>query len=199
MGDPGDYIGSKISLISRSEIRYEGILHSINNVDSSLTLQNVKSYGTEGRKQIGPQIPPSAEIYDYIMFKGTDIKDIQIDQVRSTAAPDIPLSIPRRFHRSFPPSNRPYTRSRPNLASSADSIVPPSPQSGAPAQRPPQQQAPAPAPAPAPQRQVSDPSEVEPTTKHKQTAHGTHPSWKRGDRAPAALPDPEKPRRTCGA
>jgi hypothetical protein len=60
------------------------------------------------------------------MFKGTDIKDIQIDQVRSTAAPDIPLSIPRRFHRSFPPSNRPYTRSRPNLASSADSIVPPS-------------------------------------------------------------------------
>jgi protein LSM14 len=126
MGDPGDYIGSKISLISRSEIRYEGILHSINNVDSSLTLQNVKSYGTEGRKQIGPQIPPSAEIYDYIMFKGTDIKDIQIDQVRSTAAPDIPLSIPRRFHRSFPPSNQPYTRSRPNLASSADSIVPPS-------------------------------------------------------------------------
>ena len=58
---------------------------------------------------------------------------------------------------------------------------------------------PAPAPAPAPQRQVSDPSEVESTTKHKQTAHGTHPSWKRGDRAPAALPDPEKPRRTCDA
>ena len=155
MGDPGDYIGSKISLISRSEIRYEGILHSINNVDSSLTLQNVKSYGTEGRKQIGPQIPPSAEIYDYIMFKGTDIKDIQIDQVRSTAAPDIPLSIPMRFHRSFPPSNRPYTRSRPNLASSADSIVPPSPSPVPPRSALPSSRRPHPRPRPRPRPRPS--------------------------------------------
>ena len=89
MGDPGDYIGSKISLISKSEIRYEGILHDINNNDSSLTVQNVKSYGTEGRKKVGPQIPPSAEIYDYIVFKGTDIQDIQIEQVRSTDVPGV--------------------------------------------------------------------------------------------------------------
>jgi len=79
----------KISLISKSEIRYEGILHDINNNDSSLTVQNVKSYGTEGRKKVGPQIPPSAEIYDYIVFKGTDIQDIQIEQVRSTDVPGV--------------------------------------------------------------------------------------------------------------
>jgi len=89
MAQAQQYIGCKISLISKSEIRYEGILHDINNVDSSLTVQNVKSYGTEGRKKVGPQIPPSAEIYDYIVFKGTDIQDIQIDQVRSTAVPGV--------------------------------------------------------------------------------------------------------------
>lgn len=89
MAQAQQYIGSKISLISKSEIRYEGILHDINNVDSSLTVQNVKSYGTEGRKKVGPQIPPSAEIYDYIVFKGTDIQDIQIEQVRSTDVPGV--------------------------------------------------------------------------------------------------------------
>jgi hypothetical protein len=42
-GDAGDVpqiIGSSISLISRSGIRYEGILHSINMDDSSIALKN---------------------------------------------------------------------------------------------------------------------------------------------------------------
>lgn len=115
MAQAQQYIGSKISLISKSEIRYEGILHDINNVDSSLTVQNVKSYGTEGRKKVGPQIPPSAEIYDYIVFKGTDIQDIQIEQVCSTAVPGVILSIPSRFHRPFLTRNIPPSRSLPNL------------------------------------------------------------------------------------
>jgi protein LSM14 len=72
------YIGSKISLISQAEIRYEGVLMYIDQIDSTITLQNVVSFGTEGRRQVGVQIPPSSEVYESITFKGDDIKDLTI-------------------------------------------------------------------------------------------------------------------------
>ena len=37
------YIGSKISLISKSEIRYEGTLYNINTQESTVALQNGES------------------------------------------------------------------------------------------------------------------------------------------------------------
>ncbi|XP_040008683.1 protein LSM14 homolog B isoform X2 [Xiphias gladius] len=77
MSSTKPYIGCKIGLISKAQNRYEGILYTIDKVNSTVVLAKVKCFGTEGRPTDRPT-PPKDDIYEYITFRGSDIKDITL-------------------------------------------------------------------------------------------------------------------------
>lgn len=72
------FIGKTISLISNSDIRYLGILHEINSEESTVSLMKVRTFGTEGRAGGANEIPASDAVYDYVVFRGSDVKDLKI-------------------------------------------------------------------------------------------------------------------------
>ncbi|KAM7411544.1 hypothetical protein PAMA_021503 [Pampus argenteus] len=77
MSSAKPYIGCKIGLISKAQNRYEGILYTIDKVNSTVVLAKVKCFGTEGRPTDRPT-PFKDDIYEYITFRGSDIKDITL-------------------------------------------------------------------------------------------------------------------------
>ena len=120
-------LGSKISLISKSEIRYEGILFTLNPNESTLALAKGKSlfltfslvsvsidqtrfllhsdvpslaflsisvrmFGTENRSTDNP-VAPREEVFEFIIFRGQDIKDIRLCEP-PTPQPPLPGTLP---------------------------------------------------------------------------------------------------------
>eukprot|EP01133_Synstelium_polycarpum_P008381 gene8381-9851_t len=79
------FIGSKIVLVTKKQIRYEGVLYTIDPIDNTIALKNVKSYGTEDRRD-GAFIPPSTEVFDFIVFKSSDISDLNVYEAPAAGA-----------------------------------------------------------------------------------------------------------------
>ena len=134
------YLGSRIVLISKSEIRYEGTLYTIDTANSTVALQSVRSFGTEDRKAEG-HIPPSSEVFDYIIFRGTDIKDLHVCENPTEPTPT-PTPAPRRAGCTCAGGAAPATASR-APAWGANPRPPRRPSSAAPAPAPSAQSKPA--------------------------------------------------------
>jgi protein LSM14 len=74
--------------------RYVGTLHEINSENSTVALENVTSFGTEGRRNGEDEIPASDNIYEYIVFRGSDVKDLRIEEPAKETKPPPPPAIP---------------------------------------------------------------------------------------------------------
>merc|ERR1711865_11848 len=83
------YIGCKISLISKHGIRYQGTLFSIHAEDHTICLNSVRCFGTEGRraKDNLPEVPAAPDVFEYIMFRGSDIQDLTVCEATTEQAP----------------------------------------------------------------------------------------------------------------
>ncbi|KAJ2943608.1 hypothetical protein O0L34_g16717 [Tuta absoluta] len=91
-------LGSKISLISKADIRYEGRLFTVDPQECTIALASVRSFGTEDRETQYP-VAPQSQVYDYILFRGSDIKDIRV----LNNVPSLPND-PAIMQMSVPPS-----------------------------------------------------------------------------------------------
>lgn len=104
------YVGSRVSLVSNSDIRYVGTLYTIDPRTMTVALKDVSSLGTENRfREKGP-VPPSDHVYPFIIFHGPDIVDLQFLPQPPTSTPSEP---------SYPPLLSP-TASAPAIIPSVE-------------------------------------------------------------------------------
>jgi len=104
-------IGSHLSLISQEDVRYDGILFSINAQESSIVLQKVRCLGTETRVTDPSKIVPVNNTpVAFVTFPGSDIKDLYVhDAEDAPAAPaaaaqaSAPLPTPPTSASTAPP------------------------------------------------------------------------------------------------
>ncbi|KAI6241120.1 FFD and TFG box motif protein [Aphelenchoides fujianensis] len=102
------YIGCKVSLISMLDIRYEGTLYTLNTEEKTLTLAQVRSYGTEDR-QAPCAVEPAENVYQYVVFKAANVKDLFV--VEDSSSKDIGMDPAIVTYKpAFNPSDSPQRR-----------------------------------------------------------------------------------------
>jgi protein LSM14 len=78
-----DYTGHVLT----TYFSYVGILHEIDSQNSTVSLEQVRSFGTEGRKgDAALEIPASENVFEYIVFRGSDVKDLRVESSNTAPA-----------------------------------------------------------------------------------------------------------------
>ena len=72
---------------------YVGTLHEISSENSTVALEQVASFGTEGRRP-DDEVAPSDTVYEYIVFRGSDVKDLRIEETPKENKPPKPPQVP---------------------------------------------------------------------------------------------------------
>jgi protein LSM14 len=54
-----------------------------------MQINKVRSFGTEGRRGGDPknEVPPSDNVFEYIVFRGSDVKDLKIEEAAKKVEP----------------------------------------------------------------------------------------------------------------
>ena len=91
--EPQLSLGSKLTIISKAGIRYEGTLYLIDTVKESIALQNVRSFGTE-KRNVPKFHPPKPQIFECIVFKASDLQDLTLVPEAQETPPDDYLNDP---------------------------------------------------------------------------------------------------------
>ena len=74
--------------------RRRSILYTIDTAKSEIALSSVRSFGTEDRKKDGPAIAATSDVYPYIIFQGSDIKDLQVIEQKPQEKKELPAPTP---------------------------------------------------------------------------------------------------------
>lgn len=89
MAELDNLIGSRITLISQVDVRYDGVLFSINSKEASIVLREVKCHGTEDRvSDPAKKVAPSSVSMPFVSFPGQDIKDLYVHEGDATSIPE---------------------------------------------------------------------------------------------------------------
>lgn len=62
-------IGDIVSLVTNAEQRYEGTLVAVDSEKNTMSLKNVKAWGTEGRKNGEEEVAPNDKVLGSVKFK----------------------------------------------------------------------------------------------------------------------------------
>lgn len=72
-----------------------GFLYNISAEDATVALRSVRSFGTEGRMaeqgQPNLEVLPGSEVYDYVTFRGSDVKDLSVLDTHPDQVQPIPF------------------------------------------------------------------------------------------------------------